>query len=258
FEGLCENSLDAVADRDFAIEFCADAALIMVHLSRLAEELVLWAGPRFGFVRLPDRYLTGSSIMPQKKNPDVPELVRGKSGRVFGSLVALLALMKGQPLAYNKDNQEDKEPLFDAVDAVKDSLAVFAGLVAGLEPVPAAMQAAVEMTRPVLKQIGKYPVLRKLGEGGTSEVYLCNDPFNARDVAIKVAFPEQFHDPDRGRRYKKLFLTEASLAGKLHHPHICQIYDAVAEEKLNYIVMEYVDGGTLDRFCRPEALLPIE
>src|SRR6266850_2726310 len=107
-------------------------------------------------------------------------------------------------------------------------------------------QAAVEMTRPVLTQIGKYPVLRKLGEGGTSEVYLCNDPFNARDVAIKVAFPEQFHDPDRGRRYKKLFLTEASLAGKLHHPHICKIYDAVAEEKLNYIVMEYVDGGTLD------------
>ncbi|HKC30462.1 MAG TPA: serine/threonine-protein kinase, partial [Burkholderiales bacterium] len=112
--------------------------------------------------------------------------------------------------------------------------------------------------RPVLTQIGKYPVLRKLGEGGTSEVYLCNDPFNARDVAIKVAFPEQFHDPDSGRRYKKLFLTEASLAGKLHHPHICKIYDAVAEEKLNYIVMEYVDGGTLDKFCRPETLLPIE
>jgi eukaryotic-like serine/threonine-protein kinase len=112
--------------------------------------------------------------------------------------------------------------------------------------------------RPVLTQIGKYPVLRKLGEGGTSEVYLCNDPFNARDVAIKVAFPEQFQDPDGGRRYKKLFLTEASLAGKLHHPHICKIYDAVAEEKLNYIVMEYVDGGTLDKFCRPQALLPIE
>jgi serine/threonine protein kinase len=112
--------------------------------------------------------------------------------------------------------------------------------------------------RRVLTQIGKYPVLRKLGEGGTSEVYLCNDPFKARDVAIKVAFPEQFQDPDRGRRFKKLFLTEASLAGKLHHPHICQIFDAVAEEKLNYIVMEYVDGGTLDKFCRSEALLPIE
>jgi len=143
FEGLCENSLDAVSDRDFAVEFCAVAALAMVHLSRLAEELVLWASPRFGFVRLPDRYCTGSSIMPQKKNPDVAELVRGKSARVIGSAVALLVLMKGQPLAYNRDNQEDKEPLFDAVDTLKDSLAVFAGMVAGLEPVPRAMRAAV-------------------------------------------------------------------------------------------------------------------
>ena len=143
FEGLCANSLDAVSDRDFAIEFCACAALIMVHLSRLAEELVLWSNPRFGFVRLPERYCTGSSIMPQKKNPDVPELVRGKSGRVIGSLVALLTLMKAQPLAYNKDNQEDKEPLFDAVDTVKDCLAVLAGLVAGLAPEPKAMRAAL-------------------------------------------------------------------------------------------------------------------
>ncbi len=143
FEGLCENSLDAVSDRDFAIEFCACAAIAMMHLSRLAEELVLWASPRFGFVRLPDAYCTGSSIMPQKKNPDVPELVRGKSGRVFGALVALLVLMKAQPLAYNKDNQEDKEPLFDAADTLRDSLAVFTGLVRGLEPVPAAMRAAV-------------------------------------------------------------------------------------------------------------------
>ncbi len=143
FEDLCENSLDAVSDRDFAIEFCACASLVMVHLSRLAEELVLWASPRFGFVRLPDRFCTGSSIMPQKKNPDVPELVRGKSGRVFGHLVALLALMKGQALAYNKDNQEDKEPLFDAVDTVKDSLAVFAELAAGIEPVAARMREAV-------------------------------------------------------------------------------------------------------------------
>jgi len=142
FEALCENSLDAVSDRDFAVEFCAAAALIMVHLSRLSEELVLWANPRFGFVRLPEAYCTGSSIMPQKRNPDVPELVRGKSARAIGAAVALLTLMKGQPLAYNKDNQEDKEPLFDAVDTVKDSLAVFAGLVAGLEPVPHAMRTA--------------------------------------------------------------------------------------------------------------------
>jgi argininosuccinate lyase len=131
-----------VSDRDFAIEFCAQAALAMVHLSRFAEEIVLWMSPRFGFVRLPDRFCTGSSIMPQKKNPDVPELVRGKSARVLGDLVALLALMKAQPLAYNKDNQEDKEPLFDAVDTLKDSLAVFAELVAGMEPVPEAMRAA--------------------------------------------------------------------------------------------------------------------
>src|SRR5919206_1346172 len=130
FQGLAENSLDAVSDRDFAIEFCGCAALAMVHLSRLAEELVLWSNPRFGFVRLPESYSTGSSIMPQKKNPDVPELVRGKSARVIGSLVALLTLMKAQPLAYNKDNQEDKEPLFDAVDTLDDSLAIMADLVA--------------------------------------------------------------------------------------------------------------------------------
>ena len=143
FERLAENSLDAVSDRDFAIEFCAAAALVMVHLSRISEELVLWTNPRFGFVRLPDRYCTGSSIMPQKKNPDVAELVRGKSARVIGATVALMALMKGQPLAYNKDNQEDKEPLFDAVDTVKASLSVFAGMVAGMQPVPRAMRAAV-------------------------------------------------------------------------------------------------------------------
>ena len=143
FEALCENSLDAVSDRDFAIEFCSCASLVMVHLSRLCEELVLWANPRFGFVRLPEGYCTGSSIMPQKKNPDVPELVRGKSGRVFGALVALLALMKAQPLAYNRDNQEDKQPLFDAVDTVRACVAVMTGLVAGLQPVPAAMRAAL-------------------------------------------------------------------------------------------------------------------
>jgi len=143
FEEICANSIDAVSDRDFAIEFCACAALVMVHLSRLAEELVIWASPRFDFVRLPDGYCTGSSIMPQKKNPDVPELVRGKGGRVFGHLVALLAVMKGQALAYNKDNQEDKEPLFDTVDTLKDSLTVFAGLLAGIEPVPERMRAAV-------------------------------------------------------------------------------------------------------------------
>jgi argininosuccinate lyase len=128
FDAVTENSLDAVSDRDFAIEFCASASLVMMHLSRMAEELVLWSSAQFGFITLPDRFCTGSSIMPQKKNPDVPELVRGKSGRVFGHLMALLTLMKSQPLAYNKDNQEDKEPLFDAVDTVKDSLRAFADM----------------------------------------------------------------------------------------------------------------------------------
>ena len=158
FEALAENSLDAVSDRDFAIEFCACAALVMVHLSRFSEELVLWMSPRFGFVRLPDRYCTGSSIMPQKKNPDVAELVRGKSARVIGAAVALMTLMKGQPLAYNKDNQEDKEPLFDAADTLKDSLSVFAGMVAGLEPVPRAMRAAVQEGHATATDLADYLV----------------------------------------------------------------------------------------------------
>jgi argininosuccinate lyase len=133
FEGVCGNSLDAVSDRDFAIEFTAACALLMTHLSRLSEELILWMSPRFGFIDLPDRYCTGSSIMPQKKNPDVPELVRGKTGRVNGHLVALLTLMKSQPLAYNKDNQEDKEPLFDTVDTVVDTLRIYADMLTGLK-----------------------------------------------------------------------------------------------------------------------------
>lgn len=134
FDAVCENSLDAVSDRDFAIEFCSAAALIMMHLSRFSEELVLWASAQFQFVDLPDRFCTGSSIMPQKKNPDVPELIRGKTGRVYGHLTALLTLMKGQPLAYNKDNQEDKEPLFDAIDTVLGSLRAFADMVPALQP----------------------------------------------------------------------------------------------------------------------------
>ncbi len=144
FDGVCQNSLDAVSDRDFAIEFCADAALLMTHLSRLSEELILWMNPRFGFVRLADRFCTGSSIMPQKKNPDVPELVRGKTGRVNGHLVSLLTLMKAQPLAYNKDNQEDKEPLFDSVDTIITSLRIYADLLTGIEVDRDAMRAAAE------------------------------------------------------------------------------------------------------------------
>ena len=143
FDGICANSLDAVSDRDFAIEFAAAAALAMVHLSRFAEELILWCSPGFRFVTLADRFCTGSSIMPQKKNPDVPELVRGKTGRVVGALTGLLVLMKGQPLAYNKDNQEDKEPLFDIVDTLADSLALTTDLVASGIAVDAARMRAM-------------------------------------------------------------------------------------------------------------------
>jgi argininosuccinate lyase len=143
FDGVCENSLDAVSDRDFAIEFCAACAMLMMHLSRLSEELVLWMNPRFGFIRIADRFCTGSSIMPQKKNPDVPELARGKTGRVYGHLTALLTLMKGQPLAYNKDNQEDKEPLFDAIDTVSDTLCIFAEMIAGITVNPERMRDAL-------------------------------------------------------------------------------------------------------------------
>ena len=134
FEAVSGNSLDGVSDRDFAIEFCAAAALAMMHLSRFSEELVLWTSAQFNFIELPDRFCTGSSIMPQKKNPDVPELVRGKSGRVYGHLMGLLTLMKSQPLAYNKDNQEDKEPLFDAVDTLRDSLRAFADMIPAIQP----------------------------------------------------------------------------------------------------------------------------
>ena len=134
FDSICDNSLDAVSDRDFAIEFVSVAALVMTHLSRFSEELVLWTSAQFNFIELPDRFCTGSSIMPQKKNPDVPELIRGKTGRVNGHLISLLTLMKGQPLAYNKDNQEDKEPLFDTVDTVRDSLRAYADMVPSIQP----------------------------------------------------------------------------------------------------------------------------
>jgi argininosuccinate lyase len=145
FDGVCENSLDAVSDRDFAIEFTAASAVLMTHLSRFSEELILWSSPRFAFIEIADRFCTGSSIMPQKKNPDVPELVRGKTGRVNGHLIALLTLMKSQPLAYNKDNQEDKEPLFDTADTVLITLEIYAEMLRGIQVNKANMrQAALE------------------------------------------------------------------------------------------------------------------
>jgi argininosuccinate lyase len=161
-DGVCENSLDAVSDRDFAIEFTAAATLAMVHISRLSEELVLWMSQNFGFIRIADRFTTGSSIMPQKKNPDVPELARGKTGRVAGHLVALVTLMKGQPLAYNKDNQEDKEPLFDTVDTLKDTLRIFVEMMGGITVNPQAMEQAARRGFATATDLADYLVKKGL------------------------------------------------------------------------------------------------
>ena len=162
FDDVCHNSLDAVSDRDFAIEFCAASALIMTHVSRMSEELIIWMSPRVGFIDIADRFCTGSSIMPQKKNPDVPELVRGKSGRVFGALMGLLTLMKGQPLAYNKDNQEDKEPLFDAADTLRDSLRAFADMIPAIKPKHAIMREAALRGFSTATDLADYLVRRGL------------------------------------------------------------------------------------------------
>ena len=152
-DGVCQNSLDAVSDRDFAIEFTGAASLVMVHISRFSEELILWMSQNFGFIRIADRFTTGSSIMPQKKNPDVPELARGKTGRVVGHLMGLITLMKGQPLAYNKDNQEDKEPLFDTVDTLKDTLRIFTEMVGGqLNPETGKLEGGITVNAQAMEQ----------------------------------------------------------------------------------------------------------
>ncbi|ADL56535.1 argininosuccinate lyase [Gallionella capsiferriformans] len=180
FDGVCENSLDAVSDRDFAIEFTACAALIMTHLSRCSEELILWMSPMVGFIDIADRFCTGSSIMPQKKNPDVPELVRGKTGRVNGHLVALLTLMKGQPLAYNKDNQEDKEPLFDTVDTLSQTLRIYADMITGIKVKPEAMRRAALQGYATATDLADYLVKKGLPFRDAHEA-----------VALAVRFAEQ-------------------------------------------------------------------
>jgi argininosuccinate lyase len=180
FDGVCENSLDAVSDRDFAIEFTACAALVMTHLSRFSEELILWMNPRFGFIDIADRFCTGSSIMPQKKNPDVPELVRGKTGRVNGHLVALLTLMKGQPLAYNKDNQEDKEPLFDTVETLTQTLLIYADMIAGIKVQPEAMRNAALQGYATATDLADYLVKKGVPFRDAHET-----------VAVAVRFAEQ-------------------------------------------------------------------
>jgi len=160
FDAPTENSLDSVSDRDFAIEFASFASILMMHLSRASEELVLWTSSQFSFIDLPDRFCTGSSIMPQKKNPDVPELVRGKTGRVYGHLTALLTLMKSQPLAYNKDNQEDKEPVFDAIDTVKDCLRAFADMIPAIQPRKEKMYEAAKRGFSTATDLADYVVRR--------------------------------------------------------------------------------------------------
>ncbi len=192
FDGVCENSLDAVSDRDFAIEFTSAAALVMTHLSRLSEELILWMSPRFGFVDIADRFCTGSSIMPQKKNPDVPELVRGKTGRVNGHLMALLTLMKSQPLAYNKDNQEDKEPLFDTIDTLRDTLTIYADMMRGVTVKKEAMRAAAFQGFATATDLADYLVKKGL-------------PF--RDAHEAVALAVRFAE-GKGRDLSQLSLEE--------------------------------------------------
>ncbi|CBL43679.1 Argininosuccinate lyase [gamma proteobacterium HdN1] len=170
FEALCENSLDAVSDRDFAIEFTAASSILMTHLSRFSEELVLWTSAQFNFIDLPDRFCTGSSIMPQKKNPDVPELVRGKSGRVNGHLIALLTLMKSQPLAYNKDNQEDKEPLFDTVDTVRNCLRAYADMIPAIEVKREVMREAAKRGFSTATDLADYLVKRGVAFRDSHEI----------------------------------------------------------------------------------------
>ena len=170
FDRVSQNSLDAVSDRDFAIEFCAAAAIAMTHLSRMSEELVLWSSSQFDFIELPDRFCTGSSIMPQKKNPDVPELVRGKTGRVNGHLISLLTLMKSQPLAYNKDNQEDKEPLFDTVDTLHNCLRAFADMVPSIGVKKDTMYAAARQGFSTATDLADYLVRRGLAFRDSHEV----------------------------------------------------------------------------------------
>ena len=238
FDGVCANSLDAVSDRDFAIEFAAAAALIMTHVSRFSEELILWMSPRVGFIDLADRFCTGSSIMPQKKNPDVPELARGKTGRVFGHLMGLLTLMKGQPLAYNKDNQEDKEPLFDTVDTVRDTLAIFADLVAGIRVKPEAMRAALRQGYATATDLADYLVKKGLP---------FRDAHEAVALAVRAAEEKGCDLADLGldalRRFSPLvgedalavLSVEGSLASRAHVGGTApeRVRAAVAQAKRN-------------------------
>ena len=219
FDRPTENSLDSVSDRDFAIEFCAFAALLMTHMSRMSEELVLWTSAQFQFIELPDRFCTGSSIMPQKKNPDVPELVRGKVGRVNGHLVALLTLMKSQPLAYNKDNQEDKEPLFDTVDTVLDCLRAFADMVPAIKPRIEQMREAARRGFSTATDLADYLVRQGLPFRDAHEVVgkaVAHGVSSGQDLAeMTLATLQGFHPGINADVFEVLTL-EGSVAARDH------------------------------------------
>ena len=219
FDRPTENSLDSVSDRDFAIEFCAFAALLMTHMSRMSEELVLWTSAQFNFIELPDRFCTGSSIMPQKKNPDVPELVRGKVGRVNGHLVALLTLMKSQPLAYNKDNQEDKEPLFDTVDTVLDCLRAFADMVPAIKPRIEQMREAARRGFSTATDLADYLVRQGLPFRDAHEVVgkaVAHGVSSGQDLAeMTLATLQGFHPGINADVFEVLTL-EGSVAARDH------------------------------------------
>ncbi|MDD4964128.1 MAG: argininosuccinate lyase [Gallionella sp.] len=238
FDGVCENSLDAVSDRDFAIEFTACAALIMTHLSRFSEELILWMSPRFGFIDIADRFCTGSSIMPQKKNPDVPELVRGKTGRVNGHLIALLTLMKGQPLAYNKDNQEDKEPLFDTVETLTQTLRIYADMITGIKVKPDAMRNAALQGYATATDLADYLVKKGLPFRDAHEVVARAVRFAEQkgcDLAeIPLAELQQFSADIANDVYGVLSL-EGSLASRNHIGGTApsQVIMAIARARIN-------------------------
>jgi len=219
FDDVCHNSLDAVSDRDFAIEFCAAAALLMTHISRMSEELVIWMSPRVGFIDIADRFCTGSSIMPQKKNPDVPELARGKTGRVNGHLVALLTLMKGQPLAYNKDNQEDKEPLFDTVDTVTDTLRIFADMAGGISVKADAMRSAALQGYATATDLADYLVkkglpFRDAHEAVARAVRACVD--RGCDLADLTLTDLQVYSPLIAEDIFAVLTLEGSIAARDH------------------------------------------
>ncbi len=219
FDRPASNSLDAVSDRDFAIEFAAFAALLMTHLSRASEELVLWTSAQFDFIELPDRFCTGSSIMPQKKNPDVPELVRGKTGRVNGHLISLLTLMKSQPLAYNKDNQEDKEPLFDTVDTVRDCLRAFADMVPAITAHKQHMYAAAQRGFATATDLADYLVRKGIPFRDSHEIVgksVAYGVANSKDLsAMSLEELRQFSDIIDADVFEVLTL-EGSVAARNH------------------------------------------